>query len=86
MYVKDFRSQSLWIPGKIVKVTAPLSYHVELLSGRIVWRHVDAIRDRTTLVPRPKPTSDIVDEDDDFADVTISVQVNPYATPTPPQL
>ena len=49
--------------GKIVKITGSLSYHVELLSGKVVRRHVDAIRDCTTLFSRPKPKSVIIEED-----------------------
>ncbi len=45
VYVKDFSSPTLsWIPGKVVNVSGPLSYHVELQSGRVVRRHVDAVR------------------------------------------
>ena len=45
-----------------------LSYHVESISGRIVRRHVDAIRVRTSLVPRPSSstTSDYDSSDNDF--------------------
>ena len=47
VYTKDFSSSPLmWIPGTIVRVTGPLSYHVELRDGRIVRRHVDAVRTR----------------------------------------
>ncbi len=48
VYVNDFSSPTLlsWIPGKVVKVSGPLSYHVELQSGRVVRRHVDAVHQR----------------------------------------
>ena len=45
VYVKDF-STLTWIPGKITKVTGPLSYHVEVDRGRVLHRHVDALRTR----------------------------------------
>ena len=45
VYVKDF-STLTWIPGKITKVTGPLSYHVEVDRGRVLRRHVDALRTR----------------------------------------
>ena len=48
------------------RLSGPLSYHVELLSGKVVRRHMDAIRDRTTLVSRSKPKSVIIEEDDDL--------------------
>ncbi len=47
VYVQDFSSPTLsWISGKIVKVSGPLFYHVELQSGRVVCRYVDAVRKR----------------------------------------
>lgn len=35
-----------WLPGKVVKVTGPLSYQIELQSGILVRRHVDSVRRR----------------------------------------
>ena len=47
IYTKDFSSAPLiWIPGTVAKVTGPLSYHIELNDGRVVHRHVDAVRAR----------------------------------------
>ena len=47
VYVKDFSTpNNAWIPGKVVKVTGPLSYHVEVQPGKVVRRHVDAVRKR----------------------------------------
>ena len=68
VYVKDFTTYpSTWTPGEVVKVTGPLSYHIELLSGQVVRRHVDAIRSRKTLVSRPKsPSSADSSTADDF--------------------
>ena len=48
VYTRDFSSvPATWIPGTIVKVTGPLSYHVELGDSRVVRRHVDAVRTRS---------------------------------------
>ena len=48
MYTHDFSSvPATWIPGTIIKVTGPLSYHVELEDSRVVRRHVDAVRTRS---------------------------------------
>ena len=33
-----------WLPGKISKVTGPLSYHIKLKDGRIIRRHVDSFK------------------------------------------
>ena len=44
VYVDDFTaSPQKWIPGKIVEVTGPLSYCIELLDGSTVCRHVDNV-------------------------------------------
>ena len=37
-----------WLPGKVVQVTGPLSYSIELLSGGTVRRHVDQLLRRET--------------------------------------
>ena len=47
VYVQDFTSTSTtWLPGVVVKVTGPLSYHVQLSTGDTVRLHVDAIHPR----------------------------------------
>ena len=47
VYVRDFSSSAAkWLPGTVVKVTGPLSYHVQLSSGDVVRRHVDAVHSR----------------------------------------
>ena len=64
VYVKDFSTTLItWIPGKITKVTGPLSYHVEVIDGRTVRRHVDAVRTRQVRYPRAneEPNPDIDD-------------------------
>ena len=44
VYAKDFSSADItWAPGTVIKVTGPLSYHVQLCDGHAVCRHVDAI-------------------------------------------
>ena len=63
VYVKDFSTiPRTWIPGKISKVTGPLSYQVELSSGQVVRRHVDAIRRRDIRVPQ-QPAADVTVDD-----------------------
>lgn len=68
VYTKDFSSTPVtWIPGRVVKCTGPLSYHITLRDGRVVRRHIDALRNREVLVPRKKPqTPESSDSDDDF--------------------
>ena len=48
VFVKNFSGvPPRWLPGKVLRVTGPLSYEVELLDGHIVRRHVDAVKSRT---------------------------------------
>ena len=55
VYVKDFSTpNNAWIPGKVVKVTGPLSYHVEVQPGKVVRRHVDAVRKCYVVLPLPQ--------------------------------
>ena len=43
--VKNFRSRMpRWLPGKVTETIGPLSYRVELHTGRLVRCHVDQIR------------------------------------------
>ena len=44
---KNFRLGSKWMPGVIVEVLGPLSYHVKLTDGRILKRHADHLLHRT---------------------------------------
>lgn len=61
VYIKDFPSGSSWLPGTILKAQGPLSYHVTLEDGRVVRRHVDHVRIRTTADCQPAPLDDDVD-------------------------
>ena len=77
MYVEDFTaSPQKWIPGKIVEVTDPLSYCIELLDGSTVRRHVDVIQRCLTDVPASPAV---------LAPTPVSVQpVDPLALPDLP--
>jgi hypothetical protein len=56
VYVRDFTSSSTkWLPGTVVKITGPLSYHVKLSTGETVRRHVDAIHPRYELSQPAQP-------------------------------
>ena len=83
VYTRDFSTPSpTWIQGKVTKVTGPLSYHVELSSGCVVRRHVDAIRRRNLPVePTPEPTSPTSSNDDLYLP---DVQSTPTAAPVIP--
>lgn len=59
VYTRDFSTTPVaWIPGKVTKVTGPLSYHIELEDGRVVRRHVDAVRTRDNVSTNSPHVSD----------------------------
>ena len=87
VFVENFSNPPpKWIPGKITKVTGPLSYQVELQCGTVVRRHVDNIHCRSIL-NSPDPDHD-QSETENTAD-----SVDPLSLPdfpdssggTPPQ-
>ena len=47
-YAENFSATSdiKWLPGKVTKITGPLSYVIELSDGNTVRRHVDHIKAR----------------------------------------
>ena len=87
VYVKDFSTtKNTWLPGKITKITGPLSYHVELDSGRTVRRHIDAVRSRNIApVPPSEPTTenDIYLPDLPPATVTTAPPIDPDNSAVP---
>ena len=47
VYVRNFgKGDEKWLSGKIVRVTGPLSYEIELLDKGVVKQHVDHMRRR----------------------------------------
>ena len=48
VYAENFSATSdiKWLPGKVTKITGPLSYVIELSDGNTVRRHVDHIKAR----------------------------------------
>ena len=50
-YAENFSTTSdiKWLPGKVTKITGPLSYVIELSDGNTVRRHVDHIKAERTI-------------------------------------
>ena len=48
VYVKDFPDGKTWLPGTIAKKEGKVTYHVLLEDDRVVRRHIDHVRSRTT--------------------------------------
>lgn len=56
VFVKEFPSGKTWTPGTVSAVKGPVSYCVELPDGRVMRRHVDHIRNRTSNNETVEPT------------------------------
>ncbi len=50
MVGRNFRPGLLWIGGRIIQVTGPVSYLIELDNGNIVRRHAEHIKNETYLI------------------------------------
>ena len=51
VFFENFGQGSKWLAGNIDEVRGPLTYMVKLSDGRLVKRHVDHIRNRTSTKP-----------------------------------
>ena len=61
--IQEFGSSPRWIPGVIVSSTGPVSYTIKLEDGRVVRRHIDHVRDRSTPESSASPpTSDPIED------------------------
>ena len=58
VFVRNFGRGTKWLAGVVTEVRGPLSYHVTLSDDRIVRRHVDHIRSRSTNPPEEEPPDD----------------------------
>lgn len=59
VYGEDFTNSPVkWLPGKVVAVTDPLSYRVELTFGTTVRCHIDNVRLRETVAEEPEVGQD----------------------------
>ena len=48
VFVRNFGRGTLWLPVVVKELTGPVSYTVELEDDRVVHRHVDHVRGRTS--------------------------------------
>ena len=44
VYTRNYSAGQMWLPGKIVKQTGPVSFLVKLEGGRVWRRHINQIR------------------------------------------
>ena len=82
---RDFRSTSKWIPGAIVDRTGPLSYTVKLGNGKIIRRHIDQLRDRSTPLPETSTgtTTQVFEPFQDYHHCELPTQSPPPDPVTP---
>ena len=63
VFVKNFPNLiPRWIPGVVVEQLGPLSFRVQLQTGRVVQRHLDHVRQRLAYIPDDYPR-EMDDED-----------------------
>ena len=56
VYVKNYGSGHVWLPGHVVQISGPLSYVVELTSGHTRRCHIDQLRSRFVADCQPQET------------------------------
>jgi hypothetical protein len=59
VFVRNFNCSTPWSPGVAKETRGPLSYTIQCTDGRIVRRHVDHVRTRTTPSTAPEDDFDI---------------------------
>ena len=64
--MKNYNPGQLWLPGQIVKVTGPVSFHVRLTDGRLRRCHQDQLRPREGDEETMGQIPDSVPEDDEL--------------------
>ena len=85
IYAKNYLGSPSWVPGTIVKVTGPLSYHVVTKNGIEIHRHADQLHPRSLKTPTPliqisEKEKDIPDDDFHFP---IRTPLRTYTTGQP---
>ena len=55
MYVRNYSRGDKWVPAVVSQVSGPLQYSVSDLEGRVLRRHTDQMRRRTSFGPSQDP-------------------------------
>ena len=90
VFVKNFGPGRKWLPGKVTKVTGPVSYQVKLEDGRQRRCHVDQLRIRVVApdsvpeVPEPGPVEDLGIPSPELEEETPTPQPEPQPNPPSP--
>ena len=86
MFVENFGHGSKWLEGTIEEIKGPLTYMVKLSDGKLVKRHVDHIRNRTST--EPSNSQDIIPPTNDslsFGPLLNSDEPQPDQPPQVPE-
>ena len=46
MFVRDFASRPVWLSGTIECLHGPVSFDIQTVDGRVVYRHIEHVRSR----------------------------------------
>ena len=80
VFIKEFPSGKRWLSGTIVSANGPRSYHITLIDGRTVRRHVDHVRQRSF---RVSPSESEQEEVLDYPPIVVTPEDTPLdAVPT----
>ena len=85
MMGRSFTAGDKWIPGVVVKVTGPLSYHVKIAGG-VLRRHVDQLTSDTRSEGRVEMEEPVADENEIRQPEEVVIQPNaPQEAAVPPR-
>lgn len=81
VFVRNFQTGDVWLPGTIIKASGPLSFQIKLEDGRMVRRHIDH------LITRSEPDTNNPDSDwIDMPDIDESTPTETTSTTETPPL
>ena len=88
VFVKNFIAGRRWLPGKIIEVLGPVTYRVQLESGRCRKCHQDHLRERVVMDGGPEMSQVMSDESLAFGststDDTVRQETSSESQPSPP--
>ena len=90
VFVKNFIAGRRWLPGKIIEVLGPVTYQVQLESGRCRKCHQDHLRERVVTEGGPEMSQVMSDESLAFGsastDDTVRQETSSESQPSPPRV
>ena len=87
VFIKNFIAGHRWLPGKIIEVLGPVTYRVQLESGRCRKCHQDHLRERVVMDGGPEMSQVMSDESLAFGststDDTVRQETSSESQPSP---